>query len=60
MRPAYLVLDEPTAMLDPVGRADVLAVVARLRTAGHGILHITHDLAEVVTADYALVLDSGA
>jgi energy-coupling factor transporter ATPase len=59
MQPTYLVLDEPTSMLDPEGRADVLGIVARLRAAGHGILHITHDLADVATADRAIVLDAG-
>lgn len=59
MQPVYLVLDEPTSMLDPEGRADVLAIVGRLRAAGHGILHITHDLADVATADRAIVLDAG-
>ena len=59
MRPAFLVLDEPTSMLDPCGRADVLAVVARLRSTGHGILHITHNLSDVARADRAVVLDGG-
>lgn len=59
MQPTYLVLDEPTSMLDPEGRADVLGIVARLRSAGHGILHITHDLADVANADRVLVLESG-
>ncbi len=59
MEPAYLVLDEPTSMLDPEGRADVLGIVARLRASGHGILHITHDLADVAGADRVAVLDAG-
>ena len=59
MRPDYLVLDEPTAMLDSVGRADVLGVLKRLRTEGVGILHITHDLAGVADADRAVVLSEG-
>ena len=59
MQPAYLVLDEPTSMLDPEGRADVLGIVARLRAEGHGVLHITHDLADVAEADRAVVLDAG-
>lgn len=59
MRPAYLVLDEPTSMLDPLGRDDVLAIIASLRSAGHGILHITHDLADIAGADIAVVLDCG-
>ena len=60
MHPTYLVLDEPTSMLDPSGRADVLAIVAGLRASGHGILHITHDLADVADADRVVVLDRGA
>lgn len=59
MQPTYLILDEPTSMLDPEGRADVLAIVARLRAAGRGILHVTHDLADVATADRVVVLDAG-
>ena len=59
MNPSYLVLDEPTSMLDARGRADVLAIIAALRGAGHGILHITHDLAEMAGADAAVVLDRG-
>lgn len=60
MQPNFLVLDEPTSMLDPEGRADVLGIVTRLRAAGHGILHITHDLADVGTADRVVVLHVGA
>jgi energy-coupling factor transport system ATP-binding protein len=60
MRPAYLVLDEPASMLDPAGRAEVLAIVAGLRLAGTGVMHITHDLADIADADRAVVLDGGA
>jgi energy-coupling factor transport system ATP-binding protein len=59
MRPTYLVVDEPCSMLDPVGRAEVLTVLENLRAAGHGILHITHDLADAWRADRALVLSRG-
>lgn len=59
MRPSYLVLDEPTSMLDPQGRSDVLAIIARLRRAGTGILHITHDLSDVLDADAVIVLAQG-
>lgn len=59
MSPAYLVLDEPTAMLDTTGRADVLAVLDRLRDTGVGIMHITHHLADVAAADRVIVLKGG-
>lgn len=61
MRPAYLVLDEPTAMLDPAGRRDVLDLIDRLAHAdGHGVLHISHDVAGIARADRAVVLERGA
>jgi len=59
LNPRYLVFDEPTAMLDPAGRADVLALIERLRRDGHGIIHITHNLADISSADRIVVL-SGA
>lgn len=59
MQPAYLVLDEPASMLDPAGRTEVLAIVSRLRAAGTGVLHVTHDLADVLSADRAAVLHRG-
>lgn len=60
MRPEYLVLDEPTAMLDPAGRAAVLGVLERLAADGHGIIHITHDMSEAARADRVVALDRGA
>lgn len=60
MLPAYLVLDEPTSMLDPQGRAEVLGILDRLRDEGHGILHVTHDLADAARADRVVVLVGGA
>jgi energy-coupling factor transport system ATP-binding protein len=60
LRPAYLVLDEPTAMLDSTGRADVLGVLRTLRDAGVGILHVTHQLSDVADADRAVVLGRGS
>jgi energy-coupling factor transporter ATP-binding protein EcfA2 len=59
MHPTYLVLDEPTAMLDSAGRAEVLAVLDRLRERGCGMLHITHDADEALRADRILVLSGG-
>jgi len=59
MQPEYLVLDEPTSMLDPEGRRDVAAVIERLGRSGRGILLVTHDLAEAARADRVVVLDHG-
>lgn len=59
MRPSFLIADEPTAMLDPVGRADVLEVLRSLRDQGVGVLHITHHLEDVHDADLAIVLEEG-
>lgn len=60
LEPSYLVLDEPCAMLDGAGRAEVLAVLRRLRETGVGILHVTHHLADVTDADRAVVLRAGS
>jgi len=60
MQPRYVVLDEPMSMLDPQGRAEVLTLIADLRSAGHGVLLVTHDLAEAAIADRAVVLSGGA
>ncbi|MDH4140325.1 MAG: energy-coupling factor transporter ATPase [Coriobacteriia bacterium] len=59
MEPDYLVLDEPTAMLDPQGRADVLGVLHRLRERGRCIVHVTHDLSDAAQADRVVVMRRG-
>lgn len=59
LQPGYLVLDEPTAMLDGAGRADVLETLRGLRRRGVGIVHITHHLEEVLDADRVVVLRDG-
>ncbi|MDR2672479.1 MAG: ATP-binding cassette domain-containing protein [Coriobacteriales bacterium] len=59
MDPHYLVLDEPTAMLDADTSQEVLAAIEAAQRLGCGILHITHDLAEAALADTAVVLDHG-
>lgn len=61
MRPRFLVLDEPTSLLDPAGRADVLRVAQQMvRSEGLGVVLITHFMHEAVTADRVVVLDGGA
>lgn len=60
MRPRYLVLDEPTAMLDPVGRRSVLEVTEHLaRVEGHGVLVVSHDVAGVARSDRVIGLTRG-
>ncbi len=55
-----LVLDEATAMLDPQGRADLLAVLAALHKKGKTIISITHRLEEITPCDRAIVLLAGS
>jgi energy-coupling factor transport system ATP-binding protein len=60
MQPACIILDEATAMLDPGGRAEVLATVRRLnREQGITVIHITHYMDEAVEADRVLVMEEG-
>lgn len=60
MRPKCIVLDEPTAMLDPNGRKEVLKAVRELNEKeGVTVILITHYMEEVVFADRVYVMDSG-
>jgi energy-coupling factor transport system ATP-binding protein len=60
MRPLYMVLDEPTSMLDPLGRREVLATLAELRSGEPiGIVYITHVVEEAAEADRVIVLREG-
>ena len=61
MQPEILVMDEPTAMLDPVGRREVLSTIEALRReTGVTVLLITHHMDECVGADRVLVMSGGA
>ena len=60
MQPRVLVLDEPTAMLDPQGRREVVATVTRLcRESGMTVVLITHHMEECVGADRLVVMSNG-
>ena len=60
MKPMCIVLDEPTAMLDPNGRKEVIQTVTELnRTAGVTVILITHYMDEVIHADKVYVMDDG-
>ena len=61
MKPQCIVLDEPTAMLDPNGRAEVIRTVRELnRKEGITAVLITHYMEEVIDADRVIVMDDGA
>ena len=60
MAPRCIVLDEPTAMLDPSGRREVLDTVHRLnRKRGITVVHITHHMSEAEDADRVIVMNDG-
>ena len=61
MEPKVIVLDEPTAMLDPQGRAEVISTVTRLcREKGMTVVLITHHMEECIGADRLLVMSNGS
>lgn len=56
----YIIFDEPTAMLDPKGRKDVIKLVEELnKNYGKTIIYITHYMEEAIIADKIVVLDKG-
>lgn len=60
MKPDAIVFDEPTAMLDPTGRAEVMKTITRLnREYNITIVLITHNMDEAVMADRVVVMDNG-
>lgn len=59
MNPDILVLDEATAMLDPSGRAEVLAIAEKLHKQGKTIVMITHFIEEAENADRIFILENG-
>ena len=59
MEPECIVFDEPTAMLDPRGRREVMNVIHRLNEKGITALLITHFMEEAAQADKVIVLDQG-
>lgn len=60
MDPAYIVLDEPTAMLDPIGRREVMSTLKKLNKEKNvTVVIITHNMDEAVLADRVVVMDKG-
>ncbi len=59
MQPRCIVLDEPTAMLDPSGREEVIRTIHKLREQGITVVLITHHMKEAIGADRVLVMSKG-
>ena len=60
MRPDCIIFDEPTAMLDPSGRKEVVDTILKLnKEEGKTIIHITHFMDEATNADRVIVMDEG-
>ena len=60
IKPQVLVLDESTALLDPLGREQVLRVARRLNDAGTTVIAVTHFMREAALADRVIVLENGS
>lgn len=59
MQPKCIVLDEPTSMLDPVGREEVIKTLHKLNKEGITIIIVTHNMEEVVDVDKIFVMNEG-
>jgi biotin transport system ATP-binding protein len=59
MNPSYIALDEPTSFLDPSGRKNVLDVIQTLNAQGIAMIHVTHNMDEIIHADQVIVLEGG-
>jgi biotin transport system ATP-binding protein/energy-coupling factor transport system ATP-binding protein len=59
MEPGYIILDEATSSLDPVGKEKVLAILDELKNQGIAIIHVTHNMEEALRADRVLLMGSG-
>ncbi|MNC50698.1 Energy-coupling factor transporter ATP-binding protein EcfA1 [compost metagenome] len=59
MDPSILIVDEATSMLDPQGRRDILDVMHALHRQGMTVIHITHHMEEILSADRVLLLSKG-
>ena len=59
MRPSLLIMDEPTAMLDPQGRREVMKTILHLNKSGITVVMITHYMGEATHADRIIVMNGG-
>ena len=59
MRPEVIVFDESTAMLDPMGRREIMSIAKELNEQGITVIMITHNMDEAALADRIIVLQKG-
>lgn len=59
MKPECIIFDEPTAMLDPSGREDIMKIIHQLNDEGITIVLITHFMEEAVQGDRIIIMDKG-
>lgn len=55
----YIVLDEPTAMIDPKGKDDIYKIISTLKVQGNTVIYITNVIDEIFLADKIIILDKG-
>ena len=59
IKPKYIIMDEPTAMLDPEGKNDIREIVKKLKNLGFTIIYITNIIEEIFIADRIIILEKG-
>ncbi len=59
IKPKYIIMDEPTAMLDPEGKEDIKKIVKKLKEEGYTIIYITNVIDEIFLSDKVIVLEKG-
>lgn len=59
LKPKYIIMDEPTAMLDPEGKENIRKIVKELKNLGYTIIYITNIIDEIFLSDRVIVLEDG-
>ncbi len=60
MQTKYIVLDEPTSMLDPIGKVEIYEIVKKLKQEGYTIIYITNMIDEILLSDNIWVMEEGS
>ena len=59
LKPKYIIMDEPTAMLDPEAKENIRKIVKELKKLGYTIIYITNIIDEIFISDRVIVLENG-